>query len=148
MAKARGAFVIGTASLRNHPLLRMLGADQSIDYAQTRFEDVARNVDMVLDTIGGETQARSWTTLREDGILVSITDPPSEQIAAAHGMRQARPRIRPNAAHLAAMAELCESGKMKPVINAIFALEQARSAHESIETGHTAGKIVLRVGEE
>ena len=87
LAKAKGARVIGTASKRNHDLLRMLGADELIDYTTTRFEDVAHDVDVVFDTMAGETQTRSWKVLKKGGILVSILSQPSEQEAAKHSAR-------------------------------------------------------------
>jgi len=75
LAKARGAYVIGTASSKNHPLLNELGVDQAVDYRKTRFEDVVREVDVVLDTVGGETQERSFKVLKKGGILVSLVQP-------------------------------------------------------------------------
>jgi NADPH:quinone reductase-like Zn-dependent oxidoreductase len=71
-AKIKGARVIGTASARNADFLRELGADEVIDYKKTRFEDVVHNVDVVFDTIGGDTQQRSWGVLKKGGILVSV----------------------------------------------------------------------------
>ncbi len=145
IAKARGAYVIGTASARNHALLKDLGADEIIDYTTTKFEDAVRDVDMVLHTMDPPVLARSWSILRQGGILVSVTDAPSEEIAAQHGVRALRPRIRPNADHLEAMAQLCDASKLKPVVTKILPLAEARAAHEAIETGHTAGKIVLQI---
>ena len=78
LAKWKGAYVIGTASTRNQAFLRQLGVDEPIDYEKTRFEDVVRDVDIVFDPIGGDTQKRSWKTLKKGGILVPIVGPPSE----------------------------------------------------------------------
>jgi NADPH:quinone reductase-like Zn-dependent oxidoreductase len=87
LAKWKGAHVIGTASGNNQAFLRELGVDEPIDYEKSRFEDVVHNVDVVLDTIGGDTQDRSWKVLKRGGILVSIVQPPSAEEATKHGVR-------------------------------------------------------------
>src|ERR1700720_163538 len=89
LAKWKGASVFATASTRNQDLLGDLGVDEPIDYTQQRFEDVARNINIVLDTIGGETQERSWSVLKKGGNLVSLVQPPSEEKAKALGVRAA-----------------------------------------------------------
>ena len=98
LAKWKGAYVIGTASPRNHELLRRLGADELIDYQATPFEDAVGDVDVVLDTMAGEVQRRSWKVLKRGGILVSILGPPSAEEAAAHGARGKLVFVQPNAA--------------------------------------------------
>ncbi len=145
LAKWKGAYVIGTASGRNQSFLQELGVDKAIDYEKTRFEEVVRDVDVVFDTIGGDTQERSWQVLKKGGILVSIAAPPSAEKAAAHGVRQAFVFMQPNASQLAEIATLVDSGKLKPVVGTVLPLSEARRAHELSETGHTHGKIVLRV---
>ena len=145
LAKWKGAYVIGTASGRNQSFLRELGVDMAIDYEKTRFEEVVRDVDVVFDTIGGDTQERSWQVLKKGGILVSIAAPTSAEKAAAHGVRQAFVFMQPNASQLAEIATLVDSGKLKPVVGTVLPLSEARRAHELSETGHTHGKIVLRV---
>ena len=94
LAKWKGAHVVGTASGRNQAFLRELGVDDPIDYEKTRFEDVVHDVDVVLDTLGGDTQNRSWKVLKKGGILVSIVAPPSADEAAKHGVRSAFCRSR------------------------------------------------------
>jgi hypothetical protein len=89
LAKWKGAHVIGTASTRNQAFLRQLGVDEPIDYEKIQFEDVVHDVDAVLDPIGGDTQKRSWKTLKKGGILVSIVGPPSAEEAKNHGVRSA-----------------------------------------------------------
>jgi NADPH:quinone reductase-like Zn-dependent oxidoreductase len=145
LAKWKGARVIGTASKGNHEYLQSLGADQTIDYNTTRFEDVIRDVDVVLDTITGETMERSWQVLRKGGILVSILEPPSPQKAAAHDVRQAHVFVRPSADQLDEIARLVDAGEMSVLVENVFPLEEARRAHELSEAGHARGKIVLRV---
>jgi NADPH:quinone reductase-like Zn-dependent oxidoreductase len=145
LAKWKGAYVIGTASAGNQTYLRELGVDEPIDYGKTRFEDVVRGVEVVFDTVGGDTQRRSWMVLRKGGILVSIAAPPSPDEAAKSGVRQAFIFVTPNGRELTKIAELADSGKLKPVDETIMPLSEAREAHELIQTGHTRGKIVLVV---
>jgi NADPH:quinone reductase-like Zn-dependent oxidoreductase len=147
LAKWKGAQVIGTASGRNREFLHELGADEAIDYQSTRFEDVVHDVDVVFDTIGGETQKHSWKVLKKGGILVSIIDLPSPEEATAHGVRQAFVFVQPNAAQLDEIAKLVDSGKLRPIVETVLPLSEARRAHELSQAGHTRGKIVLRIVE-
>jgi len=145
LAKWKGAYVFATASTKNQDLLRELGVDEPIDYTQQRFEDVARNIDIVLDTIGGETQERSWSVLKKGGVLVSLVQPPSEEKAKELGVRAAFVAGHPSGAQLAEIAKLIDLGKLAPVIDRILPLSEVRRAHELSQSGHTHGKIVLRV---
>ena len=145
LAKWKGAYVFATASTKNQDLLRKLGVDKPIDYTQQRFEDVARNIDIVLDTIGGETQERSWSVLKKRGNLVSLVQPPSEEKAEELGVRAAIIGAQPNGEQLAEIAKIIDSGKLSPIIERILPLSEARRAHELSQSGHTHGKIALRV---
>jgi len=122
-----------------------LGADELIDYTTQRFEDVTRSIDVVLDTIGGDIQERSWQVLKKGGILVSLVQPPSENKAKEHGVRGIRLGARANGRELAEIAKIVDAGKLAPVIDRILPLSEARRAHELSQSGHTRGKIVLRV---
>src|SRR6267143_5106166 len=145
LAKWKGAYVFATASTKNQDLLRELGVDEAIDYTQQRFEDVARNIDIVLDTIGGETQERSWSVLKKDGVLVSLVQPPSEEKAKELGVRATFVAGHPSGAQLAEIAKMIDSGKLAPIIDRILPLSEARRAHELSQSGHVRGKIILRV---
>jgi len=145
LAKWKGAQVIGTASAHHHDFLRKLGVDQIVDYQTVRFEDVVQPVDVVLDTVGGDIQERSWKVVKPGGILVSVVSPPSAAIAAARGVRQAFVFTQPNAAHLAEIARLVEAEKLKAIVETILPLSDATRGQELSERGHTRGKIVLRV---
>jgi NADPH:quinone reductase-like Zn-dependent oxidoreductase len=145
LAKWEGAYVIGTASTRNQAFLRQLGVDEPIDYEKTQFEDVVHDVDVVFDPIGGDTQKRSWKTLKRGGILVSIVGPPSEDEAAKHGVRSAFLSAQGGSPLLAELATLVDSGKIRPMVETVLPLSEARHAHELNETGHARGKIVLQV---
>ena len=115
-AKAKGARVIGTASGSNQSFLRELGVDEPIDYAKTKFEDVARDVDVVLDTQGGDTQQRSWKVLKKSGVLVSVVQPPSDAEAAKHGVKAAMFRRQANTGELSEIAMLIDSARVKVVV--------------------------------
>jgi NADPH:quinone reductase-like Zn-dependent oxidoreductase len=147
-AKWKGAHVIGTASSHHLDFVRQMGADEAVDYRSTRFEDVVRDVDVVFDTIGGETQSRSWKVLKRGGILVSIVQPPDKDAAAAHGVRgefHVSNHIRKD--ELAKIADLAAHGQLKILIAAKLPLAEARKAQELSQTGHTNGKIVLLVAD-
>ena len=146
LARWKGSHVIGTASGRNQALLRGLGVDEPIDYEKTRFENVVHDVDVVLDTLGGDTQNRSWKVLKKGGILVSIVAPPSAEEAANHSVRAAFMSVHPSSAQLSEIAKLVDAGKLKPVVETVLPLSDARRAHELNETGHARGKTVLKVG--
>ena len=145
LAKWKGAHVIGTAAERNQEFLRKLGVDQVIDYDTERFEEVIQPVDVVLDTMGGDTQARSWKVLKRGGILVSIASPPSAETAAAQGVRQAFVFTQPNAAELTEIAQLADADKLKVIVETVLPLSDATRGQELSQRGHTRGKIVLRV---
>jgi len=140
-----GANVIGTASVRNRDFLRGLGADEVIDYTSTRFEDMLHDVDVVLDTIGGDTMERSWSALKKEGLLVSVFSPPPKEQAKAHGVRALFFVVQPNRAELSQIGDLIDAGQVQPVIETVFPLSEARQAFERALSGHTRGKIILRV---
>jgi len=145
LAKLRGAKVIGTASV-HLDFIKELGVDQAIDYATTAFEDVVKDVDVVLDLIGGETQERSWKVLKAGGIMVSTIQPPSEETAAAHGVRAGFIASAPPIAQtLSEVAKMVAAGQIKPVVSTILPIQEIRKAHELIEAKHVHGKLVLQV---
>jgi NADPH:quinone reductase-like Zn-dependent oxidoreductase len=145
LAKWKGAYVIGTASSRNHAFLRELGADELIDYNTTRFEDVVKDVDVVLDAMAGDVRDRSYQVLKKGGILVTILGQPSEELAKAHGVRTAGVFVQPNQAQLQELANLVDAGTVRPIIEAVLPLAEAARAQAMNATLHTRGKIVLRV---
>jgi NADPH:quinone reductase-like Zn-dependent oxidoreductase len=147
LAKVRGARVIGTASAGNRDFLDELGVDQVIDYRTTRFEEVVGDVDVVFDTLGGETQERSWLVLRKGGVLVSIVKPPNAEKAEAHGVSGAFVFIQPSADQLTEIAALIDAGKLKSMVDKVLPLAEARRAQELSQAGHARGKIVLAVAQ-
>jgi NADPH:quinone reductase-like Zn-dependent oxidoreductase len=144
-AKWKGAHVIGTASENNQGLLRDLGVDEPVDYQKKPFEEIAVDVDVVLDTIGGETQERSLKALIKGGILLSIVRPLSKDLAAKYGVRAEFFAMKPSSPVLAEIAQLVDAGRIKTVVERVLALSEARQAHELSEKGHVRGKIVLKV---
>jgi NADPH:quinone reductase-like Zn-dependent oxidoreductase len=148
IAKARGAYVIGTARTPKHELVRSLGADEVIDYTEVDFASDLRDVDVVLDTIGGDYGPRSLRTLRDGGVLVSIVPPVEDELRAAaakRGIRTGWTLVEPDYAALKEIVALVESGRLHAEIDSVFPLEKAGEAHALGERGRTTGKIVLTV---
>lgn len=145
-AKWKKAFVIGTASAKNADYVRKLGADQVIDYHAQKFEDVLRDLDVVFDTIGGDTQERSFKVLKKWGMLVSIVQPPVQEKANAHGVKALFFRCDHHRGdQLAQIGEMVASGQIKVKIDNVLPLSEARKAQELSKSGHVNGKIVLKV---
>ena len=141
-----GANVIVTASARNRELLRELGADEIIDYTTTRFEERVHGVDIVFAMVGGDTLQRSWQTIKPGGVLVSIVSPPpSFEEARTYDVHPIWFLVEANREHLIQIGELIDAGQIRPIIETVFPLSQARQAYELGGKGHTKGKIVLRV---
>src|SRR5207247_3804011 len=113
LAKNKGAYVIGTGSGRNEEFLRELGADEFIDYKRAKFEDEVSGVDVVFDTVGGDTQERAFQTLKRGGVLVSTVNPPSAEKTKDSGVTVAMVAVMPNPDQLAEVNRLLESGKLK-----------------------------------
>lgn len=146
LARRAGARVIATASTPNHELLRRLGAQVVIDYRTADFAAELKDLDVVLDTVGGQTRERSWPVLRKGGMLVAIAMPPPDAAAAEmHGVRTAMVAVTPHGERLAEIARLIDAGELEVMIDREFPLDQAAEAHRHIEQGHTRGKIILRM---
>lgn len=142
LARLAGAEVLGTASASNGGYVLELGASRCIDYERERFEDVVGNVDVVIDTVGGDVERRSWTVLKPDGCLVSLNPPPPGR-ADARERRGVFFRVRPDRGQLRLMAEMIASGQLRVHVGAVFPLAQAARAMELSRTRHLRGKIVL-----
>ncbi|MGM7649044.1 NADP-dependent oxidoreductase [Nocardia sp. JW2] len=150
IAKARGAHVVGTARADNHEFVRGLGADEVIDYTTTAFEEVARDIDVVVDTIGGEYGPRSLRTLRPGGIVVSLASPAEAalaDIARPLGLRAQFMIVEADRAGMLAIADLAREGALRVHVDTVVPLESASKAHEIADTQRTRGKIVLEVAQ-
>ncbi len=142
-AKARGAHVIAVASGRNEEFVRALGADEFIDYTTGPFEDAARDVDVVLDTMGGEIFQRALKTLKKGGFMVTVVAFPDDE-AERYGVRVKRSFTVPSARNLALIAQLVAAGKVVAHIDTVLPLNAIREAFALSEAGRARGKIVLK----
>lgn len=142
-AKAKGARVLTTVSTDRLEFARTLGADVVIDYKTQRFEELAQDLDMVFDLIDGDTRERSWKLLKKGGVLVTTLTDPSQQTAARYGVRALRYTVEADGKELAEILSLVASGRIKPHVQRTYPLEEAAQALNSVEQGHSIGKIVL-----
>ena len=148
IAKARGAYVIGTASVGKHPLLHDLGIDEAVDYRAEAFERAVEPVDLVLDLIGGEVAVRSLDVLRPEGRLVCLPSAAAvDAVAAAAegGIRATGMLVEPDGDGLEELARLVDERRLRVLVAETFPLERAALAHRAGEMGHTSGKLVLTV---
>ncbi|MFJ3617543.1 NADP-dependent oxidoreductase [Streptomyces iakyrus] len=146
IAKARGAYVIGTASAGKHEFLRGIGADETIDYRETDFTEAVKDADVVLDTIGGDNALRSLRVLRPGGVLVSILPVGPDDLyeeAERLGVRALRMLVDADRSGMEAIADLVGAGKLRATIAGTFPLAEAAEAHTLGDTGRTTGKLVL-----
>lgn len=146
LAKAKGAHVTAMASGRNEDYVSSLGADAFIDYTRQPFEQVANDMDVVFDTVGGDTFERAFQTLKQGGFLVTAVAFPKEA-DQKRGVGVARVQCKPNAAQLDAIRDLVEAGKLKPCVSTLLPLDDMRQALALSEGGRTRGKIVLQVAD-
>ena len=147
LARHAGAHVIATAGDTSIAIARTTGADDVINYQHQAFETLVREVDVVIDTVGGAVQEASWGTLRRGGILVATAMPPSAERAAAAGVRAEMLQTPPDGDTLARIAERVDAGQLRVAVSHEFALADAARAHRLGELGQIRGKIVLHVGQ-
>lgn len=144
IAKAKGAHVTAMASTRNEEFVRSLGPDEFIDYTRHSFEKVARDMDVVFDTVGGETFQRAFQTLKKGGFLVTAVAFPKDE-AQQFGVGVARVQCKPNREELAAIRDLIDAGKVRAHVSHVLPLSEVREALALSESGRTRGKIVLQI---
>jgi NADPH:quinone reductase-like Zn-dependent oxidoreductase len=148
LAKRAGAMVIATASAKDATYARSLGADGVIDYRARRFEEQVKDMDAVLDTVGGEILDRSYGVVKRGGILVSAATRPSNEKAEQHGVRALFFLVAVTTERLRKIAELIDAGKLKTQVGEVLWLNEARQAHEMLEGApHRRGKIVIKVAD-
>jgi NADPH:quinone reductase-like Zn-dependent oxidoreductase len=147
LAKQSGAQVIATASASDISIVRALGADQVIDYRSARFEDEVRDVDVVVDLVGGETQTRSFAVLKKSGMLVSAVSQPDEALAAQYGAKARFFLVEVTTMHLTRIAEMIDGGELVVKVGTVLPFTDALVAHEMLEgiRPHPRGKIVLKL---
>lgn len=146
LARWAGARVIATASARQHDFLRELGAEEVVDYATTRFEDVVHDVDVVFDMVGGDTLARSWQVAKAGGMIVSVVSPRPTQQSPRDDVRFVWFIVEPNGEQLRQIGALLDAGRIRPIVAQVLPLAEARRAFEEAANGHARGKIVLTDG--
>lgn len=148
LARSAGLKVLATAGSGDIDYVKSLGADQVIDYAATRFEDVAKDVDAVIDLVGGETQARSFGVLKQGGSLISAVSPRDQELAKRHGVTARFFLVGVTTGRLTALARMIDSGQLAANVGSVLPLADARTAHEMLEgiRPKPRGKIVLKVG--
>jgi NADPH:quinone reductase-like Zn-dependent oxidoreductase len=148
IAKARGSRVIATASTANQDLLKQLGGDVAIDYTRTKFEEIAKDVDVVLDPVGRDTLARSYAVVKKGGVIVTLVARPDQAMLDKYGIRGSSLWAKPDGNELAEITQLIEAGKIKPIVSQVLPLPDAVKAVQQAETHHTRGKLVLKIAEE
>jgi NADPH:quinone reductase-like Zn-dependent oxidoreductase len=148
IANARGAKVIATASTANQDLLKQLHVDQPIDYTTTKFQDVVKDVDVVLNCVRADTLPASYGVVKKGGTIVTITGEPDPAECAKRNLRCSGLMAHPDATVLEELTGLIEANKMTPIVSQTFPLSEVGQAHRQIETRHTRGKIVLTVAAE
>jgi len=148
LAHRRGARVVATASTGNPETARRLGADQVIDHTATRFEDAAGQIDLVFDTVGGDRLERSAVVVRPGGRLVSVAGEPRPSMRPRAGITAVYFVVEPNRQQLAELASLADGGDLRPLVDRVFPLAEARAAFVYSLGGHPGGKVVLRVADE
>jgi NADPH:quinone reductase-like Zn-dependent oxidoreductase len=148
IARAGGAHVIGTASANNLEFLKSIGADRAIDYTAQKFEDEAKNIDLVLNTANAETTARSIAVLRPGGVLVTIVGGTDAAACEAAKIRCARPDRTTgatNADQLARVVALADAGQFKVFVDGVYPMSDAAKAWDRSREGHTRGKLIIQV---
>ncbi|HEX4774572.1 MAG TPA: NADP-dependent oxidoreductase [Candidatus Saccharimonadales bacterium] len=145
IAKQLGAYVATTASAEDLEFVTSLGADEAIDYQAQDFATVISGYDAVFDTVGGETNAKSYGVLKSGGVLVSMTDQPDEEKAKQAGITYVHQSSRATTERLTKVAELVDAGVLKVNVDKTFSLDQAAEAMEYLKTGHPRGKVVVEV---
>lgn len=145
LAKWKGATVIGTASNHNIEFIKELGVDHAIDYTTTSFEKEIDKVDLVIDLVGGETENKSWSLLKDQGILVSLVNQPSQQNAALHNVTAKFNTQNPTQADLETITHLIANKTLTTEIDSIFDLEDASEALQRSESRRGRGRILLKI---
>jgi NADPH:quinone reductase-like Zn-dependent oxidoreductase len=144
-ARWKKAQVAATASEPSFDYLRSIGVDPIIDYKRERFEEKLRDIDVVLDPLGGDTQARSWSVLKRGGMLINLIDEIDKEAAKRAGVRAVDFGMEYDVEDLEQIAALVESGTIRPHISKVLPLDQAKQAMDLNQQGKSHGKIVLEI---
>lgn len=146
VAKFAGLRISASCSADKKDLVRSLGASEVFDYKKTALESLSHDFDVVIDCVGGETLKRAFAVVKRGGTLISLSnEPTADQKSHRPDVRAVFFIVDPDGDELAEIAELCERGEIKPVIHGVFPLEKGKEAFETLNQGHSKGKIVLKV---
>ena len=145
IAREKGCYIIGTASEKNLGFVLNLGAHEVIDYHNQDFSEIVKDVDVVFDTIGGETMEKSWKILKKEGMLVSIAGQPDPEKAKEYNVRSSSVFVQPDASILETLRQLIDTGNLKPIIGNVFTLDEIKKAQDLCQSGRARGKIVIKV---
>lgn len=145
LAKHLGAYIATTAAKSDFEFVRHLGADQTIDYKSQDFTELVRDYDAVYDTVGGETTVKSYSVLKPGGTLVSMVSQADEGLAKKHKINFVAQFTQTTSERLVRVAELVDSGALKPQISQVFPLDEAASALARLSEGKQKGKVVIKV---
>ena len=145
IAREKGCHVIGTASEKNIGFVLNLGAHEAIDYRSQDFSLLLKDVDVVLDTIGGKTLDNSWKVLKEGGILVSLAGQPDPETAKQFNVRSSSVFAQPDVSILEHLRNLIDTGNLRPVVGTVFTLEEIKEALDLSQSGRARGKIIIKI---
>jgi alcohol dehydrogenase len=145
LAKSHDAYVATTVSKDSFEYVKKLGADEIIDYKNEKFENILHDFDAAYDTVGGEITNKSFAILKRGGVLVSMMGKPNEKLAEEYKVTVVGQRTKTDTKHLKRLAELVDSGKIKPQVNKIFPFDEIQLAFKYQEEGHPHGKVVLQI---
>ena len=145
LAKHLGAFVVTTVGSDDIEFAENLGADEVIDYKTQKFEEILKDLDAVFDTVGGETTVKSVSTIKHGGTLVTMADTPDEALTKERGITAIAQFTGVNSQRLKRLTELVDEGVIKPQIDKVFSLDQAKDAFDHLENGHPNGKVIIQV---
>jgi alcohol dehydrogenase len=145
IAKQIGAYVATTASAQETDYVKQLGADEVIDYTAQDFTEQLSDYDAVFDTVGGETNAKSYEVLKPGGALVSMVQPADDELVAKHNVHYTQQSSQATQERLTKIAEMVDAGQLKVNVDKVFSLDQAAKALEYLKTGHPRGKVVIQV---
>lgn len=145
LAKHLGAYVATTVSTKDVEFAKQLGADEVVDFKVQKFEEILKDFDAVYDTVGGDTTDKSFAVLKKGGVLVSMKGQPKEELTKKYEVTGIGQMTKNNSAHQARVAELVDSGVIKPQVDKVFPLDQTREAFDYQETSHPRGKVVVKV---
>jgi alcohol dehydrogenase len=145
IAKNLGAYVVTTTASDDFEFVKSLGADEAIDYKAQKFEEIIKDYDVVFDTVGGETNKKSYSILKSGGVLVSMTEQPDKELSAKLGVKAIAQQSRATTSRLKEIAKLVDEGVIKVNVDKVFPLEQVFEALAYLQEGQHRGKVVINV---